>query len=131
MGFLAGGVRADSRFASTPITDFRAISPRFAPEALPANMALAELVQTWARRKNATPAQLALAWLLAQKPWIVPIPGTTNAAHMTENLGAASIVFTADELRQLNAAVAAIRIQGDRLPPAVMAMSGVEAPPKR
>ena len=131
MGFLAGGVQADSRFATTPITDFRAISPRFAPDVLPANMALAELVRSWAQRKNATPAQLSLAWLLAQKPWIVPIPGTTNAAHMTENLGAASISFTTDELRQLNAAVAAIRIQGDRLPAVVMAMSGVEAPPKR
>jgi aryl-alcohol dehydrogenase-like predicted oxidoreductase len=131
MGFLAGGVRADSRFAMTPITDFRAISPRFAPEVLPANMALADLVRTWAQRKNVTPAQLSLAWLLAQKPWIVPIPGTTNAAHMTENLGAASISFTAQELQQLNAAAAAIRIQGDRLPPAVMAMSGVESAPKR
>ena len=85
------------------------------PEALAANMALANLVRTWAQRKNATPAQLSLAWLLAQKPWIVPIPGTTNAPHMTENLGAASIVFTADELRQLSAAVTAIRIQGERL----------------
>lgn len=131
MGFLAGGVRADSRFAMAPITDFRAVSPRFAPEVLPVNMALVDLVRTWARRKNATPAQLSLAWLLAQKPWIVPIPGTTNAAHMTENLGAVSISFTADELQQLNVAVAAIRIEGERLPPAVMAMSGVEAPPKR
>ncbi|MEN9891172.1 MAG: hypothetical protein RLY78_1467, partial [Pseudomonadota bacterium] len=94
MGFLAGGVNAASRFTAP---DFRAISPRFAPEVLPANMALAELVRSWAQRKNATPAQLSLAWLLAQKPWIVPIPGTTKAAHMTENLGAASITFTADE----------------------------------
>lgn len=131
MGLLAGGVRADSRFATAPITDFRAISPRFAPEVLPANMALADLVRQWAQRKNATPAQLSLAWLLAQRPWIVPIPGTTNAAHMTENLGAASISFTAEELQQLNTAVAAIRIQGDRLPPLVAAMSGVEAAPKR
>lgn len=131
MGFLAGGVRADSRFAMAPVTDFRAVSPRFAPEVLPANMALADLVRDWARRKNATPAQLSLAWLLAQKPWIVPIPGTTNAAHMTENLGAASITFSAPELQQLNAAVAAIRIQGERLPPPVMALSGIEAPPKR
>ena len=128
MGFLAGGVNAASRFVAP---DFRAVSPRFAPDVLPANMALADLVRTWAQRKNATPAQLSLAWLLAQKPWILPIPGTTNAAHMTENLGAASISFTADELRQLNAAVAAIRIQGDRLPPAVAVMSGAEAPPKR
>ena len=128
MGFLAGGVNAASRFVAP---DFRAISPRFAPDVLPANMALADLVRTWAQRKNATPAQLSLAWLLAQKPWILPIPGTTNATHMTENLGAASISFTADELRQLNAAVAAIRIQGDRLPPAVAVMSGAEATPKR
>ena len=128
MGFLAGGVNAASRFVAP---DFRAISPRFAPDVLPANMALADLVRTWAQRKNATPAQLSLAWLLAQKPWILPIPGTTNATHMTENLGAASISFTADELRQLNAAVAAIGIQGDRLPPAVAVMSGAVVPPKR
>lgn len=128
MGFLAGGVNAASRFTAP---DFRAISPRFAPEALAVNMALSDLVRNWAQRKNATPAQVSLAWLLAQKPWIVPIPGTTNTAHMMENLGAASITFTADEMRQLNAALAVIRIQGDRLPPAVMTMSGVEAAPKR
>ena len=128
MGFLAGGVKATSRFVAP---DFRAISPRFSPDVLPANIALADLVRTWAQRKNATPAQLSLAWLLAQKPWILPIPGTTNAAHMTENLAAASISFTADELRELNAAVTAIRIQGDRLPPAVAVMSGTEAPLKR
>jgi aryl-alcohol dehydrogenase-like predicted oxidoreductase len=131
MGFLAGGVRADSRFAMAPDTDFRAISPRFAPEALPANMALVDLVRTWAQRKNASAAQLSLAWLLAQKPWIVPIPGTTNGAHLRDNLGAASITFTAAELQQLNAAVAAIPIHGDRLPPAVMALSGVESAPQR
>lgn len=131
MGFLAGGVRADSRFATAPVMDFRAITPRFAPEALPANMALVALVRTWAQRKNATSAQLSLAWLMAQKPWIVPIPGTTNIAHMEENLGAVNVSFTADELKQLNDAVSAIRIQGERLPPAVMAMSGVEAPPRR
>jgi aryl-alcohol dehydrogenase-like predicted oxidoreductase len=131
MGFLAGTVQADSRFESAPVMDFRAISPRFAPDVLPANMALVDLVRTWARRKNATPAQLSLAWLLAQKPWIVPIPGTTNMAHMEENLGAAMITFTPGELSELNAAVAAIRIRGERLPPAVMVMSGVEAPPKR
>ncbi|MEN9395871.1 MAG: hypothetical protein RLZ81_401 [Pseudomonadota bacterium] len=131
MGFLAGAVRADSRFASAPDFDFRSVVPRFAPEALPANMPLVQVVQTWAQRKNVTPAQLALAWLLAQKPWIVPIPGTTNMAHMEENLGAASIAFTAEEIKQLNAAVVAVNIQGARLPPAVMQMSGVEAPLKR
>jgi len=131
MGLLAGAVRAESRFESAPVPDFRAISPRFAPEVLPANMALVDLVRNWAQRKSATPAQLSLAWLLAQKPWIVPIPGTTNMAHMAENLGAATITFSAGELSELNTAVAAIRIHGERLPPAVMAMSGVEAPPKR
>ena len=130
MGFLAGAVRADSRFESAPVLDFRAISPRFAPEVLPANMALVDLVRTWAQRKNATPAQLSLAWLLAQKPWIVPIPGTTNMAHMEENLGATTITFSPGELNELSAALAAIQIRGERLPPAVMAMSGVEAPPK-
>jgi aryl-alcohol dehydrogenase-like predicted oxidoreductase len=128
MGFLTGSVKADTRFETSPEMDFRAVVPRFAPEALPANMALVQVVKTWAQRKNATPAQLALAWLLAQKPWIVPIPGTTNVAHMEENLGAVAISFTTDELRQLNAAVAAVSIQGARLPPAVMQMSGVEAP---
>ncbi len=128
MGFLTGSVNADTRFETSPEMDFRSVVPRFAPEALPANMALVKVVREWAARKNATPAQLALAWLLAQKPWIVPIPGTTNVAHMEENLGAAAIAFTADEIRQLNAAVAAVNIQGARLPPAVMQMSGVEAP---
>jgi len=131
MGFLAGTVNANSRFVKEPVLDFRALVPRFAPEALPANMALVNVVRTWAQRKNATPAQLSLAWLLAQKPWIVPIPGTTNMAHMEENLGAAAISFTADELKQLNADVVAVNIQGARLPPAVLQMSGVEAPLKR
>lgn len=131
MGFLAGAVRADSRFESAPVLDFRAISPRFAPDVLPANMALVDVVRSWAQRKHCTPAQLALAWLLAQKPWIVPIPGTTHIAHMEENLGAAAITFTGDELRLLNGAVAAVHIQGERLPPAVLQMSGVEAPLKR
>jgi aryl-alcohol dehydrogenase-like predicted oxidoreductase len=128
MGFLAGGVRADSRFEMAPVTDFRAISPRFAPEVLPANMALADLVRDWAQRKNATPSQVALAWLLSRKPWIVPIPGTTRAAHLRQNLGAAELRFTPAELAELDVAVAAVHIQGERLPPMVAAMSGVEAP---
>lgn len=128
MGFLAGTVQATSRFEKQ---DFRAAVPRFAPEVLPANMALAELVKTWARRKNATPAQLSLGWLTAQKPWIAPIPGTTNVAHLEENVAAASITFSAAELQELNAAVAAIPIQGARLSPAVLSATGVEAPPKR
>ncbi|MBK6615427.1 aldo/keto reductase [Ottowia sp.] len=128
MGFLAGTVKATSRFEKQ---DFRAAAPRFAPDVLPANMALAELVQTWAARKNVTPPQLSLAWLTAQKPWIVPIPGTTNVAHLEENVAAASISFSAAELKELNAAVAAIPIRGARLPPAVLSATGVEAPPKR
>lgn len=128
MGFLAGTVNASSRFEKQ---DFRAAVPRFAPDVLPSNMALAELVQTWAARKNVTPAQLSLAWLTAQKPWIVPIPGTTNEAHLEENVAAASITFSVAELKELNAAVAAILIQGARLSPAALSATGVEAPPKR
>jgi aryl-alcohol dehydrogenase-like predicted oxidoreductase len=110
---------------------FRAAVPRFAPDALPANMALVRLVQAWARRKNATPAQLALAWLSARKAFIVPVPGTTNVAHLEENVAAASISFSATELQELNAALAAIPVRGERLPPAVLAGTGVEAVPKR
>ena len=128
MGFLAGTVKANSRFEKQ---DFRATVPRFAPDVLPANMALAELVQTWAARKNITAAQLSLAWLTAQKPWIVPIPGTTNVAHLEENIAAASISFSAAELKELNAAVAAIPIRGARLSKPVLDATGVEARPKR
>ncbi|MDY1449033.1 aldo/keto reductase [Pseudomonas aeruginosa] len=130
MGFLTGKITADTRFVADGPREFRAVVPRFAPDALRANMALVDVVKAWAQRKGATPTQLALAWLLAQKPWIVPIPGTTKVAHMRENLGAASITFTGAELRELNAAVAAIPIQGSRLPPQVLKFSGVEAPPK-
>ena len=128
MGFLAGRVGARTRFAED---DFRAAVPRFAPEALPANMALVRLVQTWARRKEATPAQVALAWLTARKPWIVPIPGTTNVAHLEENVAAATISLSAEELKELETDLGAITIQGDRLSPAVLAATGVEAPAKR
>lgn len=130
MGFLTGSVKADTRFSTSPEMDFRAAVPRFAPNALPANLALVNVAKHWAERKRATPAQLALAWLLAQKPWIVPIPGTTNVAHMEENLGAADIVFTPAELKQLRADVSSVTIVGERLPAAVLQMSGVEAPPK-
>jgi aryl-alcohol dehydrogenase-like predicted oxidoreductase len=128
MGFLAGTITAASRFEKK---DFRATVPRFAPDALPANMALVALVRTWSERKNVKPAQLALAWLLAQKPWIVPIPGTTNAAHLEENVAAASISFSPAELKELNTALSAISIQGARLSPPVLAATGVEAPPKK
>lgn len=128
MGFLAGTIRAITRFEKQ---DFRANVPRFAADVLPGNMALAELVSSWARRKNVTHAQLSLAWLTAQKPWIVPIPGTTNARHLEENVAAASVSFTSAELTELNAAVAAIPIRGARLSPAILSATGAEARLKR
>jgi aryl-alcohol dehydrogenase-like predicted oxidoreductase len=88
-------------------------------------------VKKWAERKNATPAQIALAWLMAQKPWIVPIPGTTQMAHMFENIGASAVRLTPSEVAELNAAVSAIEIRGARLPEQVLVFSGVEAPPKK
>jgi aryl-alcohol dehydrogenase-like predicted oxidoreductase len=126
--FLTGWIDANTRFAQG---DIRAAEGRFSPENLPHNLVLVELLKTWATRKQATPAQIALAWLLAQKPWIVPIPGTTNAAHMLDNNGAAGVRFTPSEITELNTAVGAIQIRGQRLPDAVLVMSGVEAPPKR
>ena len=122
---------APLRFVPDGDREFRVAVPRFAPDNLRANMALVDVVKDWAQRKGATPAQIALAWLLAQKPFIIPIPGTTKIAHLKENLGEAAITFTGEELRDLNAAVAAIHIQGDRLPAGVLQMSGVEAPPKQ
>ena len=126
--FLTGWIDANTRFAPG---DIRGFESRFSPENLPHNMALVELVKSWARRKQATPAQIALAWLMAQKPWIVPIPGTTVMAHMLENSGAVGVRFTPAELTELNAAVRAIEVRGQRLPDAVLVFSGVEAPPKR
>lgn len=127
VGFLCGAINARTRFAEG---DFRSREERFQPESLPANMALVELVKSWAERKGAQPGQIALAWLMAQKPWIVPIPGTTQMAHMLENVGATSVELSSDELEELNKAVRAIEIKGARLPEVVQAMSGVEAPEK-
>lgn len=127
VGFLTGAIDARTRFAPG---DIRGVEPRFSPENLPHNLALVELVKRWAERKQAAPGQIALGWLLAQKPWIVPIPGTTQMAHMLENTGAADVRFTPAELAELNAALSAIEIQGQRLPDGVLSMSGVEAPPK-
>jgi aryl-alcohol dehydrogenase-like predicted oxidoreductase len=126
--FLTGWIDANTRFAAG---DIRGVESRFSPENLPHNLALVELVKSWAKRKQAAPGQIALAWLMAQKPWIVPIPGTTQMAHMLENSGAAGIRFTGDELTDLNSAVRAIEIRGQRLPDAVLAFSGVEAPLKK
>ena len=125
---LTGWIDAETRFAPG---DFRAITPRFAPENLAHNMQLVDLIKTWAVRKQAIPVQIALAWLMAQKPWIVPIPGTTAMAHMLENIGAAEVQFTTAEIAELNAAVRAIEVRGQRLPDRVLAFSGVEAPLKK
>lgn len=125
VGFLTGAIDAQTRFAPG---DIRGLESRFAPENLPPNLALVDLVNHWAARKAASPAQIALAWLLAQKPWIVPIPGTTQMAHMLDNIGAAGVRFTPAEFLELQASVAGIQVRGARLPEAVQVMSGVEAP---
>jgi aryl-alcohol dehydrogenase-like predicted oxidoreductase len=127
VGFLSGAIDARTRFAPG---DIRGMEPRFSPENLPHNLALVELVKSWAQRKQTAPARIALAWLLARKPWIVPIPGTTQMAHMLENTGAAEVQFTPAELAELNASLSTIEIRGQRLPDGVLSMSGVEAPPK-
>ena len=119
-GFLSGKIDA-----TTPIDpkDFRYHSPRFSPQARAANFALVELLKHVAERKNATAPQIALAWLLAQKPWIVPIPGTTRRERLTENLGAVDIELTPDDLREIDAAASKIEVQGARLPEAVLQYS--------
>ncbi|WP_315385672.1 aldo/keto reductase [uncultured Stenotrophomonas sp.] len=127
MGFLAGMVNARTHFGEG---DFRAAVPRFAPDALAKNIVLARLVQEWALRKSVTSAQLALAWLGTVKPWIVPIPGTTNIVHLQQNVAAASVSFTDAELAELQAALQGIHIEGERLPPPVLNATGVEAPAK-
>jgi len=128
VGFLTGAIDAKTRFAQG---DIRGIETRFSQENLPNNLALVELVKSWAVRKQATPARIALAWLMAQKPWIVPIPGTTQMAHMLDNIGAAEVNFTPGEIAELNKALTSIQVQGVRLPPNVLAFSGVEAAEKR
>ena len=120
-GFLTGKIDENTSFAKD---DFRNIVPRFSPEARKANQALVDLLGSIAAAKQATPAQIALAWLLAQKPWIVPIPGTTKVHRLKENLGAAAIELTGDDLRQIEAALADIKVQGDRYPPHLAARAG-------
>lgn len=124
---LTGCIDAETSFAPG---DFRSSTPRFSPENLAHNMQLIELIKRWALSKNAVPAQIPLAWLMAQKPWIVPIPGTTVMAHMIENVGATDVKFTPNELAELNAELNAIEIRGQRLPDRVLGFSGVEAPLK-
>jgi aryl-alcohol dehydrogenase-like predicted oxidoreductase len=122
-GFLTGKIDAN-----TPIdaSDFRAASPRFTPEARAHNMTLVELVKKVAERKRATPAQVALAWLMAQRPWIVPIPGTTKLHRLEENLGAVNVVLAADDLREIDEGTSRIQIEGARLPQGVLAMTDTE-----
>ncbi len=121
-GFLTGKIDETTKFEST---DFRTAVPRFAPEALKANMVLVDLVRSVATRKGATPAQIAIAWLLAQKPWIVPIPGTTKLSRLDENLGALAVDLTAVDLREINEAASKITLQGARLPESVLKMTGL------
>ena len=112
-GFLTGKIDETAKFDRT---DFRSQLPRFTPEALKANQALVNLLQEIAKRKKATPAQIALAWLLAQKPWIVPIPGTTKLSRLEENIGAVNVELTSDDLREIESAASKIAIQGARYP---------------
>jgi aryl-alcohol dehydrogenase-like predicted oxidoreductase len=120
-GFLTGKIDASTAFAKD---DFRNIVPRISPEARKANQALVDLLGRIAAGKQATPAQIALAWLLAQKPWIVPIPGTTKLHRLRENIGAADIALSADELRQIADSLAQIQVQGDRYPAHLAARVG-------
>lgn len=117
VGFLTGAIDANTRFAQG---DIRGIESRFSPENLSHNLQLVELVKNWGERKRATPAQISLAWLMAQNPWIVPIPGTTQMAHMLDNIGAVNVRFTSTELAELNRSVAAIQVRGVRLPQQVL-----------
>jgi aryl-alcohol dehydrogenase-like predicted oxidoreductase len=120
-GFLTGKIDDSTTFDST---DFRNVVPRFTPEARKANKVLVDLLAAIAARKKVTPAQLALAWLLAQKPWIVPIPGTTKLQRLEENIGSASLELTSNDLRELEAAVSRVTVQGDRYPEHLNRMVG-------
>jgi aryl-alcohol dehydrogenase-like predicted oxidoreductase len=120
-GFLTGKMDEKTTFDSS---DFRSTLPRFTPEALKANQALIDLLGTMGKRKNATPAQIALAWLLAQKPWMVPIPGTTKLPRLEENIGAVEVELTKDDLREIESAAAKITVHGARYPERLEKMTG-------
>ncbi|HEY9436770.1 MAG TPA: aldo/keto reductase [Blastocatellia bacterium] len=120
-GFLTGKINTTTTFNSS---DSRAMFPRFTPEAIKANQALVDLLGQIAARKQATPAQIALAWLLAQEPWITPIPGTRKLARLDENLGAADVELTRDDLHEIERAASQITVQGDRLPQEILKLSG-------
>jgi aryl-alcohol dehydrogenase-like predicted oxidoreductase len=121
-GFLTGAIKSDTKFEAT---DFRSTLPRFTPEALKANQALTDLLAGIAARKKATPAQIALAWVLAQKPWMVPIPGTTKLSRLEENIGALSIELTPEDLRDIDSAASKIPVQGARYPERLEKMTGL------
>ena len=120
-GFLTGKMDETTTLDSS---DFRKTIPRFTPEAMKANRALVDLLGKAAERKQATPAQIALAWLLAQKPWIVPIPGTTKRNRLEENIGASAVELTADDLREIETAASKITVQGARYPEHLEQMTG-------
>jgi len=120
-GFLTGKINADTKFDSN---DFRNVVPRFTPENRKANQAMVDLIARFAAQKSATPAQIALAWVLAQKPWFVPIPGTTKIERLEENLGAANVELSRDDLREIDLAASKITVQGDRYPERLKAMTG-------
>jgi aryl-alcohol dehydrogenase-like predicted oxidoreductase len=121
-GFLTGKMDENTTFASS---DFRSTLPRFTPEALKANQALIDLLGNIGKRKKATPAQIALAWLLAQKPWIVPIPGTTKLNRLEENIGAVALELTPDDLREIDSAASKIKVEGARYPERLEKMTGL------
>ena len=120
-GFLTGKISETTQFDKT---DFRNIVPRFAPEARKQNLVLVDLLRNVAARKHATPAQIALAWLLAQKPWIVPIPGTTKLHRLEENIGGTTVELSAEDLAEIGDAASKIQLKGDRLPESALAMTG-------
>jgi aryl-alcohol dehydrogenase-like predicted oxidoreductase len=121
-GFLTGKIDENTKFDPT---DFRNMVSRFSPESRKANMALVDLVKAVAQRKGATPAQVALAWLLAQKPWIVPIPGTTKQQRLEENLGAVNVALTENDLKQIDGASSKLKLEGTRLPESALKMTGL------
>ncbi len=121
-GFLTGAMNKDTKLGEG---DFRKLLPRFTPEAMEKNQALIDLLKRIAEDKKATPAQIALAWLLARKPWIVPIPGTTKLHRLEENLGAADVALSADDLAQIETAAAAIQVEGERYPEQLMKTTGL------
>lgn len=128
VGFLTGAIDERTRFAQG---DFRALTTRFTPENIAKNMPLVQLVKKWSEAKEVSMAQISLAWLLAQKPWIVPIPGTTQMAHLMDNIGGENVKLSSTEWKAFNDELNTIQLFGERFPPYVQAISGVEAPLKK